>query len=227
MKTIRKKVKAIIFDMDGTIIKSSHVWHASILEVLKKYGITTFTEQQKKAYGATAGMALIESAQCFIRIFDLNVTADVLCEEMVQMGRRYITSSIKFVDGFEKFHQKLIDNAIFTGIATNAPPENLKEFIKKLNFDKFFGNDIYDISHVNYKPKPDPALFLYVAKKLGAQPEECVVFEDSIYGFNAAKSAGMKCIAIKHEDNSHHVDQANDVIEHYDEAEEALRRLLF
>ena len=68
--------------------------------------------------------------------------------------------------------------------------------------------------------KPDPALFLHAAEKLNAAPENCVVFEDSIWGFKAANAAHMKCIAIKNNRNQdHHSENTHGAIDSYDEAE--------
>jgi len=47
-----------------------------------------------------------------------------------------------------------------------------------------------------HKPKPDPDIFLCTAQRIGASPKECVVVEDSIFGVEAAKAAGMSCIAV-------------------------------
>jgi len=46
------------------------------------------------------------------------------------------------------------------------------------------------------KPKPDPEVFLVSATRLGVNPEDCIVVEDSVFGVRAAKAAEMKCIAV-------------------------------
>jgi len=84
---------------------------------------------------------------------------------------------------------------------------------------------MYCVADVNFVPKPDPAIFLHSASQLGVKPEDCVVFEDSIFGFNAAKAAGMKCIGIKNELNLKHLDKVNDAIENYYQAEDALKKI--
>ncbi|MBM3887195.1 HAD family phosphatase, partial [Candidatus Dependentiae bacterium] len=105
-------------------------------------------------------------------------------------------------------------------------PENLEPLTESMKFHAIFGEHVYGIADVNYIPKPNPTLFLHVAKKLGVKPEECIVFEDSIYGFQAAKAAGMKCIAIKGPNNHHLLEHANAAIDSYHEAIDALKKVL-
>jgi len=172
MEHIKKKVKAIIFDMDGTIIDTEAIWK--------------------------------------------NVTLDVLKE---------LKGDIAFIEGFKEFHTTLREHNIPTGIATNASESHLQQISEQLKFKDMFGAHIYSIAHVNYRAKPDPAIFLHVAEKLGVKPEECVVFEDSLPGFSAAKAAGMQCIAIKNSINSGFLDTVHEAIENYHHAHAALTRL--
>ena len=68
-------------------------------------------------------------------------------------------------------------------------------------------------------------MFLHAAKQLGVKPEECIVFEDSHFGFKAAQSAGMRCIAIKSSTNQDSLHMAHEAVGNYYEALEALRKL--
>ena len=98
-------------------------------------------------------------------------------------------NGVQFINGFELFHKALASHKIKNCIATNACDRSLSHLRKSMNLESFFGKHIYNISHVkNVKPAPD--LFLHAAKELGVDPSECVVFEDSLVGFNAAKAAG-------------------------------------
>jgi beta-phosphoglucomutase-like phosphatase (HAD superfamily) len=68
-------------------------------------------------------------------------------------------------------------------------------------------------------------MFLHAAAMLGVNPEECVVFEDSKIGFEAAQKAGMLCIAIKNNHNKDLLHQVAHAIEHYHDAHQALKDL--
>ncbi len=65
-----------------------------------------------------------------------------------------------------------------------------------MNLKCLFGENIFFISDVGGKGKPEPDIFLYAAKRLQSLVEECVVIEDAPLGIAAAKRAGMMCIAL-------------------------------
>ncbi|HRX67919.1 MAG TPA: HAD family phosphatase, partial [Tenuifilaceae bacterium] len=79
-------------------------------------------------------------------------------------------------------------------VATSAPVSNLDFIIDKLSIRNYFdcltnGNEVA-------KAKPHPEVYLITARKLNLQPDECVVFEDSVSGIESAKNAGMKVIGL-------------------------------
>lgn len=224
MEQIKGKIKAIIFDMDGTIIKTEHIWKMISLDVLKHRGHTDLTQEQKDFLKTLSGKGMIHATTAIKEFFNLEDHVDVLVQEKIARANRYFQEQIEFIDGFEQFHDRLTLHQIPTSIATNACPENLKGLAEKLNFAKFFGTNIYYAAQVG-KAKPDPALFLHAAAQLGVKPEECIVFEDSLPGFLAAQAAGMKCIAIKNELNGHLMDKVHGAIDSYHEAEEILKKI--
>jgi len=190
-------------------------------------GITTFTATQEKFLDSLTGMGLKEASIGIKEHFNLKDSVEDILALKVSLANNYHSNStVEFIEGFEEFHKKLTTHSIPSGIATNAHPHNLEGIVKAMKLDQFFGNNIYCVAHVDYKSKPDPALFLHTAKMLGVNPEDCVVFEDSIHGFLAAKAAGIKCIAVKNKSNTNLLHHADDVIETYHQAEEVLKRIL-
>ena len=95
-----------------------------------------------------------------------------------------------------------------------------------MKLPSFFGEHLYCIEDVALKGKPNPDIFLFAAKKLGVPPQECLVFEDSQYGFLAAKAAGMRCIAIKNDINKPWRDIVHASVDSYDEAVAAIKQVL-
>lgn len=226
MLYIKKRIRAIIFDMDGTIIKSDRVYDESVVALLKDKGVTDIPREKLAVYQNLAGVSLKEAAKVLKDLFDLDDEVQALAEELVVAANKFIGTNINFVAGFEFFHEQLRLNGISSAIATNSHPVNLKKIDESINLKKFFGEHMYCVGDVNYLAKPDPALFKHAAEKLGVKPEECVVFEDSAPGFNAAKAAGMKCIAIKHEHNQNFLDLVHHAISDYQEAIDALEKIL-
>jgi HAD superfamily hydrolase (TIGR01509 family) len=225
MNEIKNKIKAIIFDMDGTIIDTEKAWRNVTLDVLQKNGFVTLTLEQEEFLGTLSGMGLVNAVIALKKHFNLQQSVEEIAAHKLELANFHLSSNVEFITGFEQFHKRLQDHAIPTSIATNASPENLKHLVKSMNFEKFFGKNIYCIADVQNRAKPDPAVFLHAAKQLGVEPSECIVFEDSLYGFQAAKAAGMKCIAIKNNLNKHLLDQVHDAIDSYHEAEKALKQI--
>jgi beta-phosphoglucomutase-like phosphatase (HAD superfamily) len=91
-----------------------------------------------------------------------------------------------------------LENAktMFAGlaVATSAPPENVDFVLDTLNLRQFFPI-IVDETQVS-KGKPDPEIYLKTANLLHANPKQCIVFEDSLSGIQAAKNAGMLVIGV-------------------------------
>ena len=227
MDIIKKNIKAIIFDLDGTILKTEHIWDNVVFDFLKEKGITEFSKEHKEMFLSLSGVGLVEACTKVKEVFSLPDTVEDILSQKISLANKHFAKRMEFIDGFENFHKKLKTAEIGTSVATNAHPDNLSKIVETMNFKQFFGENIYCISHVGNKGKPDPALFLHAAEKLGVRTDQCVVFEDSSYGFQAAKAAGMKCIAIKNHMNDKHIDQAHDAIESYADAESALKRLKF
>ena len=225
MNNIKDKVKAIIFDMDGTIIKTEHIWNKATQKVVYNKGITTFTGKQLNLLKNLSGIGLDKASEIIKKEFCLANTIKELTEETKLIAVKLFKQKIDFVDGFEIFHKKLQQYLIPTSIATNADSTSLYTLAKKMNFYQFFGNNMYCTNHVNNQSKPDPAIFIHAANQLNANPEECVVFEDSVAGFQAARAANMKCIAIKNNSNKNDLNLVHDAIDNYSEAEKTLSNL--
>jgi mannitol-1-/sugar-/sorbitol-6-/2-deoxyglucose-6-phosphatase len=220
-------IKAIIFDMDGTIVQTEHIWDNVILNFLKEKGISKFSQEQKELFDSLTGVGLDYACSKIKDAFTLVDHIDNIIARNLELADIMLANNVKFIDGFEIFHNKISKAKIKTGIATNAHQQTLSGIIKTMNLDKFFGNEMYCVSHVKNKAKPDPALFQYTLKKLNVKKEECIIFEDSLSGFQAAAAAGIKCIAIKNKENKKYLHLVNGAIENYFQAEDMLKNLEF
>jgi len=227
MNEIKTKIKAIIFDMDGTIIKTEHIWRKISVQVLmEQCKITKLEECHEDFLKSLSGIGLEVSCTKMKQLFNLSTPIEDIMKRKIELSETLFDHTIEFINGFEAFHNQLRANTIPTSIATNAHADGLKKHAQAMNFEKFFGKNMYCIADVNFKAKPDPALFLHAAQQLGAKPEECIVFEDSLYGFQAAEAAGMKCIAIKNTLNQKHLSLVDDAIDDYHQAKKAIKKLL-
>jgi beta-phosphoglucomutase-like phosphatase (HAD superfamily) len=225
MKTIAHKINAIIFDMDGTIIKTERLWESAKADVVISLGVNPFTQEHRNFLRSLIGLNMREHSIRIKEAFNLANDPEEIGNLINEAANKRFHHNIDFVDGFETFHQKLQAFNIPSAIGTNTNIINLTTLTKTLSLNRFFGSHIYSQEHAGFRPKPDPAVFLHAAQQLGAKPEHCIVFEDSLFGFQAAKAAGMRCVAIKTADNLNTFTLANTAISTYHEAEEALKSL--
>ncbi len=188
------KWKAIIFDMDGVVLDSERLYDIADEEFFRRRSALF---EKDRIVPLIAGKSLIDSTAMIKEMYGFGGDISALTDERRQLVRQTYGDALEFIDGFSEFHRRAIGRGITTCIATASDDTLIALADQKLGLSKIFGEGkIFKISDVGNKSKPDPAIFLYAAEKLGAVPEECIVIEDAPHGVAAAKNAGMYCIAL-------------------------------
>lgn len=211
------KYKAIIFDMDGTIIDTEHIWAAANKTLIERRGIPYTPELQTELYRHIAGLALHKSCAIIKDIVKLEDPLDSLIQEKRLIANALYSQGVIFIEGFVKFHAYAQKYSLAMGVATNADAHHVHLTNQALKLDSFFGEHIYSISSVGNIPKPKPDIYLHAAHKLRVGPHECLAIEDSAHGIAAAKAAGMHCIGINTSKNRHNLRHSDFIANHYDD----------
>lgn len=192
---------AVIFDMDGVIVDTNSYHKISLKQFCEKYGYRLNEEDLiSKIYGRT-------NNEWIRNIFGPLPKEKILelGEEKEAMFRALYKDVIKPLSGLDSFLKELEDRSIPKAIGTSAPRSNVDFVLEHTHLRKYF-TTILDQSDVEHG-KPNPEIYLKVAKRLGFPPQQCIVFEDSLSGVESAQRAGAKVVGVttthSHEELAH------------------------
>ena len=181
---------AFIFDIDGTIIDSMRFHERSWDVFLTRRGVPTVGED---FFRRTAGRTGVEVMR---ELFDSLTEADAhaLVREKEEIYRDLFRPEFREIAGFKAFAREARAAGVRLACATAGDPDNIAFALGGLEMADFFDAAVgaHDVAH----GKPAPDLFLLAAKRVGARPTECLVFEDAPLGIEAARRAGMRAVAI-------------------------------
>ena len=190
---------ALIFDFDGLILDTELPDFISWQEVYQGFGLELPLELWLTTVGGLSE-ATFEPHEYLEE--HLNITVD---REQIWVQRR--KSYLDHLDGqgampgVEAILRAAKESRLKLGIASSSPDNWVSGHLTRLGLKSWF--DLIVTSDDVEKTKPDPALFLLAAEKLGVEPKESVVFEDSHNGVIAAKRAGMFVVAVPNQITKH------------------------
>lgn len=203
--------KALIFDMDGVVINNDRYHYLAWQKFAEQHGKTVSFEEVKSWFGST-------NESIMVNFFDTNLSKDEIKKyayEKEKIYRELYSPHIKPLEGLKELLEAASMDGYKIGLATSAPPENVEFVLDKTGLRKYF-TEITDDTQIS-KGKPDPEIFNLTARKLGAYPSRSIVFEDSFYGIEAGKKAGMKVIAIASTHQSNKLQHADKVLSNFTE----------
>jgi beta-phosphoglucomutase len=182
-------MKCAIFDMDGVLVDSHPIHMAAWRRFLETHGRTV---NERDMEFVLEGRKREEMLEHFL--------GPVTPEQAAAYGKekdalfREEAISISTIAGVRGMLDQLAAASVPMAVASCGGRGRVHQLLDQLNLRSYFeavftGNDVKD-------GKPDPSIFLAVAKQMKVQPAESICFEDSVSGVTAAKSAGMKCLGI-------------------------------
>lgn len=183
-------IEAIIFDLDGTLIDSMHVWDQVDIDFLKKRGKLVPDDLFSDL---PSGDGLLPIAIYFKKKFDLPESTTEIISEWNSMVLDFY-STLDLIKGASQMLEKAQAFGLSLAIGTSNSAV-LTEAV--LNYNKIthkFKSIVTGCKIERGKPYPD--IYLTVAKELNLHPKNCLVIEDTVHGVEAAKNAGMKVVAI-------------------------------
>jgi len=184
-------VKAVIFDWDGTLADTKRAVVQSFQKVLVEAGCVVSDEFIERRMGIGTKKTIIEAfRECRMRLDVL--TLEKLAKEKIRIQAEF-TDIVSLFDGVTELLEALHGKTKIA-LATMSSRKVVDKLLSEKRIGGYF--DVVVTADEIVNPKPDPEVFLVSAAKLGVEPEDCVVVEDSVFGVRAAKEADMKCIAV-------------------------------
>lgn len=184
--------KAVIFDLDGTLIDTEKYYRKAWPRVFEQFGYRMTDDQY--LFIRSLGKPFIQpTLKEFSRDPDFDYDAIMpvrkqLMEEMIEKN------GIQKKAGAEELLTFLKDNSILRAVATASPVSRAERYLSAVGLLPYFDKII---SAKDMKEgKPSPYVYLYAAEQLGLKPEECLAVEDSPNGVLSASRAGLKVVMV-------------------------------
>lgn len=181
--------KAMIFDMDG-VITDTMSWHCQAYrDALKGKGVF-ISEEEFFMHAGKSGKQLLED---IMKIKNASFDVEKVYHRKNQLYRKLLKNVKPFPNMVKLI--SILGQKYKLALVSGSSIRNVNIILNKLNlkhkFDVIIGGDEVK------RGKPYPDIFLKAAGELGVLPKECVVFEDTEFGIEGAKSAGMEYIKIE------------------------------
>jgi len=186
-------MKAVIFDKDGVLVETFYLYYKAYKKILSEVGINITKNDIAKRYGMK-GPKIIKQ---IMNERGTNITdkkAKELANKKDRLYHKMAEKKLKLLPGVKKLLTYLRNKNYKIGIASSASKEIIEQLLRVMKIKKYFDVNVSGLEVKSSKPHPE--IFLECAERLKVKPEECVVIEDSVFGIEAAKKAGMKCIAV-------------------------------
>ncbi len=183
--------KAVIFDLDGSLVDSMWMWRDIDIEFLEERGMTLPDDFQYKI----EGMSFTETAAYSKERFGLSESVEELKAIWNRMAIDKYSNEVDFKPGAQQFLEYCKANKIRLGIATSNSRELVSAVSDALHLSDYI--DVIVTSCEVKKGKPAPDVYLAAAERLRVAPKDCLVFEDVPAGIMAGKNAQMTVCAVE------------------------------
>lgn len=178
-------VKAVIFDMDGVLFNTEQIYLDVWTKVFHKYGY----KMTKEVYCEVIGTGRENVKKVFMKEFGEDIPIEEMYKEKDELLFRELKKSVPLKEGAYELLKYLKNQNYKLALGTSALRERMENQLRKANFIDIFDTVVCreDVKET----KPNPETFLRASEKLGVEPNECVVIEDSSAGIIAAYKGGM------------------------------------
>src|SRR5215208_1120445 len=185
------KIRAVIFDMDGVLVDSEPLINAAAIAMFRENGLTVQPTDFLPFVGAGEDRYIGGVAETYR--FPLNLTAAK--QRTYEIYLNLVPSQLVPFQGACDLVLACRKVNLAVAVASSADKIKVVANLQKIKLPVEFWDTVVFGEQVKHK-KPAPAIFLSAAQNLHLKAEECAVVEDAVNGIQAAKAAGMRCVAV-------------------------------
>ncbi|MCD8155320.1 MAG: HAD family phosphatase [Clostridiales bacterium] len=185
-----KDKKAVIFDLDGTLVDSMGIWGKVDIVYLGAYGLEVPEDLQREI----EGMGFTEVAVYFKERFGIPESIETIKQTWNRMAMEEYAHRVPLKPGAGPFLSWLREQDIPAAVASSNSRELIEAALAGHGIREDFACIVTACDVHRGKPAPD--VYLAAARELGIPPEDCLVFEDIVPGIQAGKAAGMTVCAV-------------------------------
>lgn len=190
-------LRGAIFDADGTLLDSMHIWHELGARYLQSLNITPEEGLSSRLYP----MTLEQSCKYLKTHYGLRDSEGDIQSGILGIIEGFYRDEVTLKDGVREFIPAMNDKGIPMVIATSGSRELLSSALERNDIAEYFA-EIFTCSELN-TTKHEPDIFMACAEFMSLSPENVGVFEDALFAIETAKRAGFITFGVKDDSNIH------------------------
>ncbi|MFE2142741.1 HAD family hydrolase [Streptomyces sp. NPDC059456] len=182
---------SVIFDLDGTLVDSEPNYYESGRRTLARHGVTGFTWEQHARF---IGIGTLETLEILRDRYGIEAPVEQLLAEQNAAYLELARTGTEAFPEMRRFVERLHAEGVPMAVASGSSREAIDAVLAGTGLDALLTTVVSAEEVPHGKPAPD--VFLEAARRLGADPADCVAVEDAAPGAQAARAAGMACVAV-------------------------------
>lgn len=209
MKDYRKKIKAAIFDVDGTLLDTMPVWNDIGERYLSSLGLKSRLETKE----ALHSVSLEQGAAYLKETYDLKQTIPEIIKDVLKIVADFYKYEAVLKPGVKETLEWLEEQGIKMAVATSGNKALTEAALERNGVADYFGK-IFTCTEIG-SGKDEPNIYLAAAEFLGSKPEETIIWEDALHAAQTAKTAGFVVLGVYDESGKDAVPEMKEICEEY------------
>ena len=204
-----KEFKGAIFDLDGTLLDSMHIWHDVDVEFFRRRNL----EVTKEYVDIIKNMHLPAAAVYTKEKYNIKENVEEIVDEWLELCANAYLTDVEMKAGVFEYLKMLHDKGVKIAFATASEKVVCEQTLKKHGIFDFFSASAY-VSEINIG-KTEPDIYFLAAQRIGVKPQDCIVFEDIIEGIRGAKKGNFITCGVFDKSSAKDEDEIRNTADYY------------